>query len=157
MDGDAYRDMSHGDMQQLIWRKAASFADFAQVEYKLPNGCKADVYYTVQGTSVIVEVKTAIWDYLIEDAYNKYASYCHYLAIACPPQLCAQRVWEPVHGWTSQRLQMVGVWWCQWEGLTEIRPACRLDVETPGHVVHMAPAFSPFAVIGSPPCTARKP
>lgn len=157
MDGDAYRDMSHYDMQQFIWRKVAPFADYANIEQRLPNGKIADVFYQVGQINVIIEVKTLIKDSLIQAAFRKYWDQCHYLAIACPPQLCYQDRAPLLPSWQEARFDKVGLWWVDWRGITEIRPACRLDVKTPGHVVHMSRASSPFAVIASSGCTARGP
>jgi hypothetical protein len=157
MNGDAYRDMMHEDMKQLIWRKVAPFSDYANVEQRLPNGKIADVYYQVGTITVIVEVKTILKQSLIENAYNKYADYCDYLAIACPPQLCYNDGPPLLSDWRAERLDMVGIWWVEWHGLTQIRPACRLDVKTPGRLVHMALALSPFTVIAAPGCTVDPP
>jgi len=157
MYGDAYRDMSHQEMQQLIWRRVAQFADYANTEQRLSNGKRADVYYQVGQLRVIVEVKTLLKESLIENAWNKYSGYCEYLAIACPPQLCYQDTAPGVSGWHRECLQRVGIWWVEWHGLTQIRPAARLDVKTPGRIMLMSQASSPFTVIASPGCTAPQP
>lgn len=157
MDGDAYRDMSHSEMQQLIWRSVAGFADYANVEQRLNNGKIADVLYQVGQITVIVEIKTLVKESLIEAAYNKYADQCNYLAIACPPQLIHNDITPAWSSWRDHRYNSVGLWWVAWTGLTEIRPACRLRVKTPGHVVLMGRASSPFTAIGSPACTADEP
>lgn len=156
MDGDAYRDMSHGEMQQLIWRKVAMFADYANIEQRLPNGKVADVFYQVGQVTVIVEVKIILKESLLQNAWNKYAAHCQYLAIASPPQSYYDEREYQYSGWQSERLKRIGIWQMQWTGITEVRRASRLDVKTPGHVVHMSPAFTPFAVIASPGCTARE-
>lgn len=155
MYGDAYRDMSHYEMQQLIWRAVAKFADYANIEQRLSNGKLADVFYQVGNVTVIVEVKTQLKQSLIQSAWQKYSQHCHYLAYACPFQLCHHDQAPLLSAWTEERISRVGIWFCDWTGLTEQRRCCRLDIKTPGHVVHMAPAWSPFAVIGSPACTAR--
>lgn len=157
MDGDAYRDMTHSEMQQMIWRKVAAFADYCNVEQRLDNGKIADVFYQVGQVTVIVEVKTLLKESLIENAYHKYADQCNYLAVACPPQMVSHDISEQWSGWRDHRYNSVGIWWVQWQGLTEIRPACRLRVKTPGLIMLMSPASSPFTVIGSPPCTAEEP
>jgi hypothetical protein len=157
MYGDAYRDMTHYEMQQYIWRRVAPFAEYADIERRIANGRKADVYYQVGRTTVIVEVKTLLKDSLIESAWNKYSGYCDYLAIACPPQLCYQDYPPLLSGWHKECLDRIGIWWVEWHGLTEIRPAARLDVETPGVIKLMSRALSPFAVIASPGCTAPRP
>jgi hypothetical protein len=157
MDGDAYRDMSHGEMKQLIWRKVAKFADYANTEQHLSNGRIADVYYQVGRIRVVVEVKTQLKASLVEAAWNKYHNHCDYLAIACPPQLMYTDTGGLLGSWAQEQLDRVGLWWVEWHGLTQIRPACRIDVKTPGHVIHMSPASSPFAVIASPGCTAGAP
>lgn len=157
MDGDAYRDMTHQEMQQVIWRKVAGFADYANVEQRLLNGKIADVFYQVGRIQVIVEVKTILKQSLIERTFAKYRGACDYLAIASPPALVRDdRAGRPLD-WNDDRIARVGIWWVEWHGITEIRPACRLNVETPGHVVLMSRASSPFAAIGSPACTARRP
>lgn len=157
MDGDAYRDMSHYEMQQMLWRKVASFADYAAIEHKLPNGKIADVFYQVDGIRIIVEVKTILRQSLIEKAWEKYRTQCAYLAIACPPQLVLGEEAPLLASWESELIGRVGIWWVDWCGITEIRPAYCLDVKTPGRIIHMRRASSPFAVIASPGCTARTP
>jgi hypothetical protein len=157
MDGDAYRDMTHYEMQQFVWRKVARFADYANIEQRLSNGKIADVFYQVGRVTVIVEVKALLKQSLIDAAWQKYHDQCHYLAIASPPQLVHSDQAQLIGGWNSERLDRVGLWWVSWEGITEIRPACRLNVKTPGHVVHMSQASSPFTVIASPGCTAHRP
>lgn len=157
MYGDAYRDPSHSEIQQLIWRKVAQFADYAQVEQRLLNNKVADVFYQCGRTTVIVEVKTQLKDSLIETAFEKYGKLCDYLVIASPAQLIRHDKYDPVSGWRAENVKRVGIWWVSWEGITEIRPAHRLDVKTPGLTIRMGPALSPFAVIGSPACTARRP
>jgi len=155
MYGDAYRDMTHYEMQQFIWRKVAAFADYANIEQRLPNGKIADVYYQVGQTTVIIEVKTQLKESLIENAWSKYNRHCDYLAIACPPQLCYDDNSQLISGWARPAYESVGIWWVEWHGLTQIRPACRLDVKTPGRIVILSPASSPFAVIAAPGCTAE--
>lgn len=157
MDGDAYRDMSHYEMQQFIWRKVAPFADYANVEQRLDNGRIADVFYQVGATTVIVEVKTELKESLIESAWRKYHAHCQYLVYACPPQPLIPDRHRLLLSWNEERLQRVGIWSVEWAGIREIRPACRLDVKTPGLTPRMSPASSPFAVIATPGCTARAP
>src|SRR5215212_6419834 len=135
MVGDAYRDMSPTEMQQIIWRRVARFADYAKVEQRLSNGKIADVFYQVGQTTVIVEVKTMLRSSLIEATWRKYQSVCDYLAIASPPQLVFEDQRQTWSNWEDERIARVGLWWVDWLGITEIRPACRLDVKTPGHVV----------------------
>jgi hypothetical protein len=157
MDGDAYRDMTHAEMQQVIWRKVAGFADYANVEQRLSNGKIADVFYQVGQITVIVEIKAILKESLIESAYVKYNKVCNYLVVASPPSLIrGDQVHQP-SSWEDERISRVGLWWVEWHGITEIRPARRLDAKTPGHVAVMSRASSPFAVIASPGCTARKP
>lgn len=157
MYGDAYRDPSHYEIQQLIWRRVAAFAEYANIEQRLSNGKLADVYYQVGATTVIVEVKTTLKESLIEAAWQKYNQHCDYLAIACPPQHQYEDQAGLLTGWRREQLHRVGIWFVDWAGITEKRAACRLGVKTPGHVIHMAPAMSPFTAIGSPACTARSP
>lgn len=157
MYGDAYRDMTHTEMAQFIWQKVVKFADYANTEQRLPNGKIADVFYQVGQTEVIVEVKTELKQSLIEAAYRKCSGCCHYLAVACPPQLCGNDSAPLLTSWSSEQIDAVGIWWVEWQGLTQVRPAARLDVKTPGRIVQMSPASSPFTVIGSPPCTVRSP
>jgi DNA repair protein MmcB-like len=157
MDGDAYRDMSHAEMQQVIWRKVAGFASYANIEHRLSNGKIADVYYQVGEVRVIVEVKTIVRDSLIKAAWKKYHTVCDYLVIASPPQLIHQDEPPRMSGWPNDRVERIGFWWVEWTGITEIRPACRLDVKTPGHEVVMSRASSPFTVIAAPGCTANEP
>lgn len=157
MDGDAYRDMTHSEMQQVIWRSVAKFADYANVEQRLSNGRIADVFYQVGQITVIIEVKTIVRDSLIEAAWRKYNSMCDYLAIASPPQLVHSDRTRLLDQWRDEQVARVGLWWVNWLGITEIRPACRLDTKTPGHAIHMSRASSPFTAIGSPACTADEP
>ncbi len=154
MNGDCYRDMSHYEMQQFIWRKVAAFADYANIEQRLSNGKIADVFYQKGQTTVIVEVKTKVSEYLIESTWRKYKSECDYLAIASPPEPLGNLHEMGWGAWNDGRIIRVGLWWVEWTGIMEIRPACRLDVKTPGLMVRMSRASSPFAVIGTPPCTA---
>ncbi len=154
MDGDAYRDMSHAEIQQLVWRKVAEFADYATVEQRLQSNKIADVFYQVGRITVIVEVKTILRQSLIDDAWRKYRGACDYLVIASPPRLVVSDQAQLIPSWEDERIARVGIWWVSWQGITEIRPACRLNVRTPGHVVHMSRASSPFTAIGTPPCTA---
>jgi hypothetical protein len=156
MDGDAYRDMTHAEMQQVIWRRVAAFAEYANVEQRLPNGKIADVFYQVGAVTVIVEVKTLLKASLIENAWNKYNGHCDYLAIAAPPQLMPLTSGEVLTGWRQEQHDRVGLWWVQWNGIVEVRPAVRLKTQMPGLSVVLDPALSPFAVIGSPACTAHR-
>jgi hypothetical protein len=157
MDGDAYRDMSHIEIQRLILSQVTQFADYAVMEAKLSNGKVADIYYKVGETTIIIEVKTILKQSLIESAWKKYSQHCHYLAIACPPQQCQADRPQLFGCWTDPNIERVGIWWVQWDGISEVRPACRLDVKTPGKAIAWSPASSPFAVIASPGCTARTP
>lgn len=156
MYGDAYKDPSHAEMQQLIWRRVATFADYANVEHRLSNKKIADVYYQCGATIIIVEVKTILKDTLITDAWRKYHSHCNYLVIACPPQPRHDDCGSLVAGWVNEQLMRVGIWWVDWSGIRECRPACRLDTKMPGRMVRMAPALAPFTVIGSPACTVSE-
>src|SRR4051794_17836286 len=108
MDGDAYRDMSHYEMQQFIWRKVAAFADYANIEQRLSNEKIADVFYQCGMTTVIVEVKTQLKHSLIKNAWNKYSKRCEYLAIACPPQLYYDDDPARTWGWPDECLSCVG-------------------------------------------------
>ena len=157
MDGDAYRDMSHSEMQQFIWQKVQAFADYANIEQRLPNNKKADVFYQVGQIRVIVEVKTIVRQSLIEIAWEKYNTQCDYLVIASPAQLIGQDCGPQLSNWRNAQLDRIGLWWVSWLGISEIRPACRLDVKTPGHVIHMSRASSPFTVNATPGCTAPRP
>lgn len=155
MDGDAYRDMTHYEIQQYLWRKVAPFADYANIEQRLPNGKKADVFYTVGQVRVVVEVKTLLKHSLIESAWEKYNECCDYLAIACPARPIFQDGGPQLLSWRQERINRVGIWWVEWHGVTEARRAARLDVKTPGRIVVMSRALSPFTVIASTGCTAQ--
>ena len=157
MDGDAYRDPSHYEIQQLIWRKVAQFADSAAVEYRLPNGKIADILYRVKATTVIVEVKTIVRQSLIERAWKKYNTQCDYLVIASPPQLVRIDHMSEVASWEDDRIMRIGLWWVDWLGITEIRRANRLGVKTPGQSAVPDRASTPFTVIASPGCTVQRP
>lgn len=157
MSNDLYRDMTHSEIQEMLLRIVSGFADYANIEQRLDNGKKADVFYQCGPTTVIIEVKTLLRESLIESAWRKYRQHCNYLAIACPPQRVYNDRAAPLTGWTNEQINRIGIWNVSWEEIREVRPCCRLDVLTPGRVVHMAPASSPFAVIGSPACTAPKP
>jgi hypothetical protein len=157
MNGDAYRDMSHYEMQQFIWRKVATFADYANIEQRLDNGKIADVFYQVGRTTVIVEVKTKLRQHLIESAWLKYHDHCQYLAIACPPQPYCADQGSFTGGWNVEKFDRVGIWHVEWTGMAEARQAARLDVKTPGLMVIMSQASSPFTAIGSPACAADAP
>jgi|SRR6185295_10625921 len=129
MDGDLYRDMTHTEIQQMIWRKVAAFSSFADVEYRLPNGKVADIFYRVGDTRVIVEVKTIIKQSLIESAWTKYTSQCDYLVVAGPEQPILDDKLPPLWGWQSESVRSVGIWWVSWLGVTEFRPARGLHLD----------------------------
>lgn len=154
MYGDAYRDMTHYEIQQMLWRKVAMFADYANVEQRLPNGKRADVFYQCGATTIIIEVKIQLKESLFHDTWERYSHHCDYLVMAAPPQLIADDSWGGVSMWQGARTDKIGIWLVDWERIVQARPACRLRTVTPGHVVHMAPAWSPFTVIASPGCTA---
>jgi len=126
VDGDLYRDMTHREMQQLIWRSVADFADYAAIEYKLQNGKIADIFYTVANTRIIIEVKTIIKQSLIESAWQKYRSQCDYLVIAGPEQPILDDKLHLMWGWHEKSVRDVGIWFVSWLGVTEFRAACRL-------------------------------
>lgn len=157
MEGDAYRDMTHYEIQQFIWRKVAKFADYANIEQRLENGRKADVYYQVGRTTVIVEVKHVLKESLFDQAWGKYAAYCDYLVMAGRPQLVTDDQYQPLSIPRRMSLLRIGVWLVDWSGISEVRPACRLQAVTLAHAIRMSPALSPCTVIGSSACTAHTP
>lgn len=157
MDGDAYQDMTHYEMQQVVWRKVAAFADYANIEQRLQNGKIADVFYQVGPKTIIVEVKKVLRQSLIESTWEKYRTQCDYLAVACPPQLVQPSQAPLLGSWRDELIGRVGIWWVDWLGITEIHPAYCLKAKTPGLKVCLSRASSPFTAIGSPACTADKP
>lgn len=157
MCNDAYKDMTHGEMQQMLWRSVAVFADFAATEFKLPNGRIADVIYRVGKTRVIIEVKTFLKESLIYEAVCKYAQHCDYLVMATPPQLLQDDVTRPLSIAVSPLIECVGIWLVTWDGPTEARPARNLREPKRGPVLRPAPVPTPSAAIGSPACTADQP
>lgn len=115
---EANLDMSHYEMQQVIWRNAASYADFADIEHRLANGKIADVYYENGETRVIIEVKSSLRDSLIKEVYDKYAEYCDYLVIAMPPHYPSSPCFEPLSIGIGDKYMKVGIWFVDWLGVT---------------------------------------
>lgn len=120
MDGDAYKDMSHYEMQQFLWRTIAPIADYAKIENMLPNGKIADVWCVIGGTRYIIEVKTRLKYSLIESAWRKYHEQCDYLILCVPPQEFHDDSAPLLSGWPDKRFERVGIWFCDWSGVRQV-------------------------------------
>jgi len=150
-------DPTHSEMKQLLWRCLAPWVDDVKLEHRLPNGRIADLFYWYRDITVIIEVKTILRDSLARIALEKYGDHADYLIIACPAQFLPADWIEPATaGWPSQN-ERFGLWFVDWQRVTEIQRAQPLKTRTAEHPPKAARPSPSSTVIGSAPCTVATP
>lgn len=81
----------HTKLQTDACKWILSLNNNATLEYRLPNGRIADIIsYRHQQLLIIIEVKTTLTPYLVEQSLDKYKEYCDHLIIAAPETEAAQ-------------------------------------------------------------------
>lgn len=126
MDGDAYREMSHKEMQQALFKMFSQIYDVVSTEYPIANGRIADIYIKEKNRVVIVEVKTQLKASLMQECFGKYAPHCDRLYMATPPALFYQDTLPSVIGWADTHIDKIGILLVEWHRITLMKEAAEL-------------------------------
>lgn len=121
MFGDAYRELSHDEMQARLYRTWAPIADFIKTEHSLPGGRIADIYMRMCGATIITEVKSELKMSLLDVTIDKYYEHCDFLIYACPPQAQIIVDTAPILNWQNIRRSKPGILFVDWQSITWMR------------------------------------
>jgi hypothetical protein len=97
----------HTQLETRIIEWCQTFNHYPLLNFRLPTGKIADVIYITRNNEItIIEVKTTLYDYVAEQAIQKYARYCNYFYLAAPIREAEQfAVTYPVLSWKRATFQ----------------------------------------------------
>jgi hypothetical protein len=157
MCNDANRDLTHEEMKHEIARSWRYIGATVTTEQKLENSTRADVMVFYCGHSYIFECKTDWRSNYAAIAAVKYGAYCDYLILVIPPGLWRAIDTDDVLTWRSERVESVGIFVMDWEGVRIRRQPLYRGSERRQPALRRAGSVLRDAVIGSPACTADEP
>jgi hypothetical protein len=116
----------HQELKSKVLRFLTREGWSSALEVVLPNNKLADVLgVNHREDIIIVEVKTTVHKYYIQEAYDKYAAFCDVLYLAGPSLEVRSAIWPPTLLEWRQTARDVGLIELTNTGVTVLRGATR--------------------------------